>query len=196
MEKNSIKIQTSGMHCRSCELMLEKAIKKLPNVEKVTANQKTGVVEVSYQDNTPNRSEIESLIVENGYLLGAKKQLAWINTNEQIYIEFFIGLVIIGLLYVFFYDSPWLDTSKWLSGDTNFVITPLLTGLAAGVSSCMAMVGGLILGASAKWNEEHLGRSRLHRFIPHIWLNLGRVIGFAVFGGVLGYIGEAITISM
>jgi len=136
------------------------------------------------------------VILENGYTLGIKKKLAWINTNEQIYIEFFIGLVLIGLLYVFLNDSKWLDTSNWLNESTNSTVTPLLTGLAAGVSSCMAMVGGLILGASAKWNEEHLNKSRFHRFLPHIWLNLGRVIGFAVFGGILGYIGEVLTISM
>ncbi len=191
-----ITVPVSGMHCRSCELVLEKSIKKLQNVEKVEANEKKWIVEISYNEVQPDMKEIEAIILENSYKIWTKKKLSWINTNEQIYIEFFIWLVAIGMLYVFFHDSKWLDTSSWLSDSTNSTFTPLLMGLAAGVSSCMAMVGGLILGASAKWNEEHLNKSRFHRFLPHIWLNLGRIIGFAIFGGILGYIGETLTISM
>lgn len=35
-----------------------------------------------------------------------------------------------------------------------------LVGLTAGVSSCMALIGGLVLAVSAKWNEEHLKASK------------------------------------
>jgi len=38
MEK--IIIPVSGMHCTSCEILLEKSIKKLPNIEKVKASEK------------------------------------------------------------------------------------------------------------------------------------------------------------
>jgi copper chaperone CopZ len=69
---NKLNIQTSGMHCRSCELMLEKAIKKLPNIEKVSANQKTGIVEVEFStplstsgEGLGVRQQIESVILEN-----------------------------------------------------------------------------------------------------------------------------------
>ena len=41
-------IPVSGMHCRSCELILEKSIKKLKNIEKVEANEKKGLVEIGY----------------------------------------------------------------------------------------------------------------------------------------------------
>lgn len=54
----------------------------------------------------------------------------------------------------------------------------LLVGLTAGVSSCMALIGGLILGISAKWNKDHADASAWYRFAPHLYFHLGRVIGF------------------
>jgi copper chaperone CopZ len=35
-----ITIPVAGMHCRSCEVLLEKSIKKIKNVESVEANER------------------------------------------------------------------------------------------------------------------------------------------------------------
>lgn len=42
----------------------------------------------------------------------------------------------------------------------------------------MALVGGLVLGVSAKWNETHANENGWSRFKPHLLFNLGRVVGF------------------
>lgn len=70
-----------------------------------------------------------------------------------------------------------------------------MVGLTAGVSSCMALVGGLVLGISAKWNQSHANGSRWSRFEPHAYFNLGRVFGFALLGGLLGLFGSVIHVS-
>jgi sulfite exporter TauE/SafE len=70
-----------------------------------------------------------------------------------------------------------------------------IVGLTAGISSCMALVGGLILAVSAEWNEEHLKASKWHRFEPHLYFNIGRIAGFGILGGLLGIFGSFISLS-
>ena len=52
----------------------------------------------------------------------------------------------------------------------------LLIGLTAGISSCMALVGGLILAISAKWNETHENQIPGKRIIPQLYFNTGRIL--------------------
>lgn len=40
----------------------------------------------------------------------------------------------------------------------------------------MALVGGLVLGISAKWNAKNPNRSAASRFVPHVFFNVGRVL--------------------
>lgn len=48
---------------------------------------------------------------------------------------------------------------------------------------------------SAKWNEEHLKASKWHRFEPHLYFNIGRILGFGVLGGLLGVFGSFVSLS-
>ena len=54
----------------------------------------------------------------------------------------------------------------------------------------MALVGGLVLGISSKHNEKHPEATPMQKFRPHLFFNLGRVLGFAFLGGILGMIGS------
>ena len=60
-------------------------------------------------------------------------------------------------------------------------------GLLAGVSSCAALVGGMILSMSKQWEQK---------FQPHILFNTGRLISYAFFGAILGIIGERLQFSL
>lgn len=79
------------------------------------------------------------------------------------------------------------------SGVLNFgigaTITPMtsfLIGLVASVSSCLAVVGGLVLSLSAKTSQDDAKKSRRSIILFHS----GRVIGFSLLGGVLGLVGK------
>lgn len=69
-------------------------------------------------------------------------------------------------------------------------------GLTAAVSSCMAMVGGLLLSVSAKWAVAHQHKSRWRRFQPLLAFNAGRLFGYFMLGGVIGLIGTQLTFSI
>jgi sulfite exporter TauE/SafE len=66
--------------------------------------------------------------------------------------------------------------------------TSFIIGLIASVSSCLAIVGGLVLSLSAKVMQDDKKSAKN----PFILFHLGRVLGFALLGGLLGLIGKAI----
>lgn len=67
--------------------------------------------------------------------------------------------------------------------------------LTAGVSTCMALIGGLVLGLSSKFSQENRAASVLTKFRPHVMFNLGRIAAYFVLGGLLGFIGSFLTPS-
>lgn len=74
-------------------------------------------------------------------------------------------------------------------------ITPLtsfVVGLVASVSSCLAIVGGLVLSLSAKVAKDDNGSTQK----PFVLFHVGRLFGFALLGGVLGMIGQTLGSSL
>ena len=69
-------------------------------------------------------------------------------------------------------------------------MTSFIVGLIASVSSCLAIVGGLVLSLSAKISEDNISDTK-----TFILFHTGRLVSFALLGGVLGLIGNAIGIS-
>jgi sulfite exporter TauE/SafE len=71
----------------------------------------------------------------------------------------------------------------------------LIVGLTAGISTCMALVGGLVLGISARFSEKHPEASPAQKFRPHIFFIIGRIISYFILGGVIGLLGKAFQLS-
>jgi sulfite exporter TauE/SafE len=67
--------------------------------------------------------------------------------------------------------------------------TAFVIGIIASLSSCMAVVGGLLLALSATFAE------RGEKFTPHLLFHVGRLLSFFVLGGVIGSLGAVFTLS-
>lgn len=189
-----ITIDIAGMHCKSCELRLEKALQGVENVIKVHASQPKGRVEISYDTTRPDKTVLRALIQENGYKIGKEAKPSWLHPHPRKYLEFFLIALAFYAVYIL------IKMSGFSLGGFGDLTSPtfgvaFLVGVTAGVSSCMVLVGGLILGVSSKWNEEHIHASRWHRFEPHLYFNIGRIVGFGILGGLLGLFGAFISLS-
>lgn len=183
-----------GMHCRSCEILIERALKKLREVRAVNVSYKEGLAHIYYKEGTPSMQAISQSIQDAGYEVGEKEHLPWISTDFNDYIKLFWAFVILALLYYALRGLGIFDLSVNTSNMSFFV--SLLVGLVAGVSTCMALVGGLVLGLSARHAELHPEATIMQKFRPHIYFNIGRILGYAFLGGVIGLIGSAITPSI
>lgn len=133
-------IDVTGMHCKSCELLLERSLGGVENVEKVHASESRGTVEISYVGNVPNDQEIESIIKESGYTIGKEAKAPWFHPNPLSYVETL--LIALGL-FILYMVAKMNGFSLGGFGDMSSPTfgVAFLVGLTAGVSSCMALVG-------------------------------------------------------
>ncbi len=191
MEKITIPVE--GMHCKSCEVLLENNIGKIEGVKKVEVSQSSKKAKIWYEQKQPSLHEISRVVEDAGYHVSASREDGWVSKNFRDYYYLANAVVILALLYI----SAQLFGFSGISADFNQkgLAVAVLVGLVAGISTCMALVGGLVLAFSARYSETHPEASRMQKFRPHIFFNLGRIIGFAVLGGLIGLIGGVLQPS-
>ena len=109
------------------------------------------------------------------------------------YIEIILAFVAIFAAFVFlrtFDVLPRFAISEGMSYGVAFLI-----GLAASVSTCLAVTGGLLVALAAKYGEAKAASTSFERFLPHAYFNAGRILGYTVFGAAIGALGSAFSLS-
>lgn len=184
-----------GMHCKSCELLIEENVLKVPGVKKVRVNHRRGMAEVYYSSAKPMQSEMEKAVRGAGYALGrADQKKPLISRNPLDYIELFFAAGILLLIFMLLKVFGVFDLNYAFGSSPGLLIVGLI-GLTAGISTCMALVGGIVLAMSARHSESHPEATPAQKFRPHIFFNVGRIISYALLGGFVGFIGSSFRIS-
>jgi len=189
-------IPIKGMHCQACEILVEEQLMEVKGIKKAVVNHRRDLAEIYYHGQSPDLNAINQAIVKTGYSIGKEKKGIWFSKNKADYKE--LGLAALFLLGVYFMvKGLGLTNIDILPSSDGGVTVPLilLIGLTAGFSTCMALVGGLVLGLSARHNELHPEATAMEKFRPHLFFNLGRVAGYAFLGGLLGLLGSTIQLS-
>jgi sulfite exporter TauE/SafE len=94
-----------------------------------------------------------------------------------------------GILILFFLLQKTNILNIGLGGPVT-PVTSFVIGLIASVSSCLAVVGGLILSLSAKVSQDAVSDTKTFSLF-----HVSRIISFAILGGVLGVAGSVIGIN-
>lgn len=178
----------NGMHCKACVLMIDSELEELPNVDSVTASLQKHQVEVTgdFGDKTPEQiaEELSRPLVKHGYSISVEKQSTKKNWSEFAYAVPIAA--VFALLFVLLQKSGVInlvDASEMSYG------TAFLIGLIASVSTCMAVVGGLILSMSASYAKTGDATK------PQILFHIGRIVSFFILGGIIGVIGSAFALN-
>lgn len=160
-------------------------------------NHKTGKAHITADANRlPSLECIASIVKKAGYSLAddGTSTASSIDPDKRKWMEIGGALIIIfavyKLLQTFDLVSLAPSTSGALSFGGIFVI-----GLVAGTSSCLAVTGGLLLAMAAKYNETHQSQSSAQKMRPLLMFNVGRLASYFVLGGVVGVIGQSVTLS-
>lgn len=181
------------MHCRSCELLLEDAIAGVQGVTKVKVDFRKGHATIEHATDVPSQNEIVNVVKQAGYEVGQPGTLPWMTKNPTDWRYILLGTIFLVVLYYALRGTGLLEFSlNEKEVTTGFAV---LLGLVAGVSTCMALVGGLILGVAARHAELHPEATFWEKFRPHLFFNTGRVLGYAFLGGLLGWLGGFLQIS-
>lgn len=193
-QRKKLNMQISGMHCASCEVLIERKLQKIPGVNKVKVNHATGRAEI-YCADAPKIEDLQAAIQADGYTIhpvethtSEPKPIS--EDSAQTGAIFLLILAIYIVLSRFNLFPEGLAISDNMSYGFIFAI-----GLVAAVSSCIAVTGGLLVAAAAKYSELHPNLSGIRKFKPHLYFNAGRVIGYTVFGGLVGALGSILTLS-
>ena len=107
-----------------------------------------------------------------------------------------VTMIVLLAVYQIAKQFEFLSFSTTTTGDVVGLGTIFVIGLTASVSSCLAMVGGLLLSVTAAWDEAHPEASHMQRLLPQIHFNVGRILGYLVLGGVTGWIGKSLLLSV
>lgn len=182
----TIRIPIRKMHCRSCELLIEQALLSVPGIKKAKASSGKHEASIQYEGELDMQT-VEAAINAAGYEVGENESRKWLSTDPRAYSHLAIGAFII--IFGYFILNA-LGFSFATGGQTGGgIASALVLGLTAGISTCMALIGGLTLGIAARHAEKHPESSIIQRFRPHLFFNLGRVTGFFILGGALGALG-------
>jgi sulfite exporter TauE/SafE/copper chaperone CopZ len=190
-----ITVPVSGMHCRACEILIEKKLSDIPEIKSSQVSYKKRTAEIHYTVQKPNDKEIENAIREAGYSVGENSKKPFFSRNISDYKDLVISLLFLIGIYLVLKNLG--ITNIRIGGGSNPASLPvvLLIGITAGLSTCMALVGGLILGISARHAEKHPEATAIQKFRPHLFFNAGRIGGYFILGGVLGSLGSFLQLS-
>ncbi|MFA6585746.1 MAG: sulfite exporter TauE/SafE family protein [Candidatus Paceibacterota bacterium] len=179
-----------GTHCASCKILIEDILNEQGFIENALVNLKKEIVEIE-TDSDKSPEELALILTDkikpNGYVLTVEKRIEEKMEDNTIWKAIPIGLLFLILFFI-------LQKSGILNLGIGGKTTPLasfIIGIIASLSSCLAIVGGLVLSLSAKIAQDENESTKK----PFILFHLGRLLGFAVLGGVLGFIGMAIGIN-
>jgi sulfite exporter TauE/SafE/copper chaperone CopZ len=187
-EIQSIKFHASGMHCHSCEVLIEDNLKEAEGVKDVQASLAHTEVTVSGNFNeTPEELAkiFSARIQEHGYTLSAEKKKQEIQWAEFLYALPAALIFIVGFLALQKSGVLNFSFSSKVGYGTAFFI-----GLIASVSTCLAVVGGLVLSVSAH------AASRGDAWKPQLLFHVGRLLSFFVLGGIIGLLGSAFQLGI
>ncbi len=182
-------LHVSGTHCASCKIFIEDTLNEQLGIEHTSVDLKNETVsfETTLDESQHKLAEmLTEKIKHNGYALSVEKKVKEKSGQRVIWQALPIGL---GFLTLFFLLQKSGILNFGLGGGIS-PVTSFIIGLIASVSSCLAIVGGLVLSLSAKISQDNISDTKTLTLF-----HAGRLVSFSVLGGALGAIGSAIGIN-
>src|SRR3989338_1300411 len=201
-----VDLQVSGMTCSSCEVLIERGLKKVPGVHNVQVSRAKEKA-IVHCDDAVQLDQLQAAVAEKGYSLSELPSVSssnaspehvlktpFIVANSSKYKE--IGAVFIAMVgaYLLLRQFDILPKGIGVTDNMSYGFV-FLIGLVAATSTCLAVAGGLLLAISQKYNEAHPNLTGAQKFKHHLSFNVGRIISYTVLGGAIGALGSVISIS-
>lgn len=194
--ERDVTVPVNGMTCAACERKVSRALGALPGVERAEASARGGRAVLTVTT-APTDDQIATALASVGYSVGTAP---WVSRDPKVWITVALAVVAVAAAVFLALSLGLADLpSRLTDPNAGGLLLVLIIGLTAGVSTCMALVGGLVLAVSAS-HAAALARTDVHepsfssRMRPHVLFNVGRVVGFGILGALLGVLGGAISL--
>jgi sulfite exporter TauE/SafE/copper chaperone CopZ len=176
-----------GMHCKACVLLTQSELAEHPKVVSAKSSLRTHSVEVrgDFGSRPPDEivSELSAYLSQHSLSTTARER----RVNWE---EFSVAVPIAISCAALFVLLQEMGVVNLVSGDNVTYSTAFLIGVVASLSTCMAIVGGLVLSISATFARSG------DRVRPQALFHGGRIASFLVLGAVIGLIGSAFRLNV
>ncbi len=177
-----------GMHCASCVVLIESELKQVVGIQNVKANLSKQTLEVvgdfGEKSDMDIAQELSVYVKDRGYMFSTDRQ-----KQTTVWSDFKIALPIALVFLFVFVLLQKLGIVNLITTGTVGYGTAVFIGIIASLSTCMAVVGGLVLSMSANFAKEG------EKTKPQALFHIGRLISFFVLGGVIGALGSAFQLN-
>jgi len=176
------------MHCNSCVLKIETELQNVSYISRARSTLRTFSVEVEGEFNNKLPKEIANdlsdVLKKHGYSVSVER------TRKNVSLSDFKIAVPVALAFALsFVILQKIGIVNMVNTSTVSYGTAFTVGVIASLSTCMAVVGGLVLSMSATFAKEG------DRVRPQILFHAGRLLSFFILGGVIGALGSIFTLS-
>lgn len=187
--RQTYNFHVNGMHCSSCVVLIESELGAVPEVSHVKASLKHLSVEVvgDFGDKEPEHiaRDLSEVLKPHGYMLSLEKQ-----RHSVKWSDFRIALPVAGAFIAIFIILQKLGIVNLVTTSEVGYGTAFVVGLIASVSTCMAVVGGLVLSMSTNFAKEG------DKVRPQVLFHVGRLVSFFILGGAIGALGSAFQLGV
>ena len=167
---------------------METELAELSKVSKIKASLSRSAVEVTGDFGAFSPGEIASLLSQkvegHGYKITLERAV-----SAGAWSEFKYALSIAIVFALAFFLLQKAGIVNFVSVDDISYGTAFVIGIIASLSTCMAVVGGVLLSVSATYAKEG------DRTKPQILFHIGRIVSFFIFGGIIGSLGSAFALN-
>ena len=187
----------SGMHCVSCEMLIEKEVKDIFKTAKISISHKKGLMEIEAEE--ISEKKIKEIVKKCGYQIVDKNEPRLEEKTKFKLKDFWQLLFAFAILLFIFSLFSKFELVKFFpeaSGNIGLLVA-LGLGVVASLSTCLAITGGIVMSFSSRYDYNNTAKkiSFLSRSLPQIYFHIGRVGGFFILGGLLGALGGKIQYS-
>lgn len=179
-------INISGMHCVSCEMLLEKELKKIDSVKLLMVSHKKWLMEIEYE-NESDYKKVINIIEKNWYKVWDIWK--WENFVWKILSNIIILLIV--LILVIYTKA--FDLYKFIPNiDTISYSWAFFVWIIASLSTCLAIVWWLIISFSKYVDSKNGNNWHLK---VQLWFQIWRILWFTFLWWILWLTWKVIGIS-
>jgi len=189
MNTKKLTLHITGMHCHACTILTETEARELPYITRARSDLTRHTIEVEGDLAGKSPEAVASALAEvlrpHGYSISVEKQMR----PATQWSDFAMAVPIALAFVVAFVLLQKLGIVNLVNTGTVSYGTAFVVGVIASLSTCMAVVGGLVLSMSATFAKEG------DKVKPQLLFHAGRLISFFALGGVIGAAGSVFALN-
>jgi len=164
--------KVEGMHCKSCEILIENNLEEKEGIKKAEVNLAKNRLEIE-SDKKIKAEELNRIFKKNGYKFLELNEEIKEEKNKFWWIPAFLVMGIFLLLGK-------LGLVNFLNiNSQSSLLTFFIFGIIAGFSTCGALLSGIIVSYPGKTLQ----------------IIIGRIVGYTILGIILGIVGQTIAMT-